>query len=363
MNGSVQHDTNGTTDNSMKNLILTIREWIVYLFPKWYLILVFGILGAGVGFWNAKSKKSIYTATTTFVLENAGATQSSPYAGIAASLGVNLGGSQGGGIFVGENILELYRSRSMITKVLLSIDTFGGKPQMLIDRYIEFNKLDEYWNKSPLLKNIKFTPTNTYEQPALQLLHDSIIGNIVKDIGTNQLDIGKIDRKLSVIYIKVNSPDELFAKSFNRYLVKTVNAFYLYTKTKKSIENVAILQKKTDSIYGIIKGSVSQAAAVADATPNQNPTRMAQRLVPIQNAQSRVEVNSGILGQLVQNLELSKIALQKETPLIQIVDEPILPLDKESASKLVSLIIGGLLGGLLIVLFLIVRRLLKIILQ
>lgn len=350
-------------NNSLKELIFTIRDWVKYLLSKWYIILLFGLIGAALGFSYALSKKTVYTATTSFVLETGGRSGGlGAYAGIASSLGIDLGGA-GGGLFEGENILELYRSRYMISNTLLSESVFEGKQQLLIERYIDFNKLRDRWNKLPDLKTIKFNATGQYSTTRQQLLHDSILGYIVKDINKNYLNVAKRDKKLNIIYVTVKSQDELFAKNFNQRLVANVNQFYLDTKTKKSLANIAILQAKTDSVRGIMSGAINRAAVVADATPNQNLTRMAQRVAPMQNARVTAEINQDVLGVLLQNLELSKISLQKETPLIQIVDEPVLPLDKEGFSKLKTLIVGGFLGSFLIVLILFIRRFFKNILS
>ncbi|MCH5686520.1 hypothetical protein LWM68_21030 [Niabella sp. W65] len=205
------------------------------------------------------------------------------YAGIASSLGIDLGGA-GGGLFDGDNIIELYKSRNMISQALLTEADFGGNRQLLIDRYIEFNKLRDSWTKSnPELKMIHFRSDNIYTNPKLQLLHDSIMGQIVKGISDASLKVEKRDKKLNIIYVVVQSGDELFAKALNESLVQKVNRFYLDTKTTRNLENVAILQAKTDSVRGIMTGAINRAAAVADATPNQNPTRMAQRVAPMQN--------------------------------------------------------------------------------
>ena len=58
-------------------------------------------------------------------------------------------------------------------------------------------------------------------------------------------------------------------------------------------------------------------------------------------------------------LELSKVTLRKETPLIQVIDRPILPLEKDKVSKLKSLILGGFLAGFLTVLYLVFSSLYK----
>jgi len=346
----MQENTNINTSytvnesNSLKDLILSIRDWIHYFLSKKYIIILFGLLGGGLGFTYAWLKKPVYTATTSFVLEtggNKGALAS--YAGIASAFGIDLGGG-GGGLFEGENILELYKSRNMITKALLSEGVFGNKKQLLIDRYIEFNNLRKSWDKNPRLKNIQFRPDNLYQSDAEQLLHDSIIGRIVKNIETRNLKVEKKDKKLNVIYVTVSSPDELFAKAFNERLVQNVNQFYLETKSRKNLENVQILQAKVDSVRSVLSGSIVRAASTADATPNQNPTRLAQRIVPMQNSRVNAEISQGVLSSLLQNLELSKITLSKETPLIQIVDRPILPLESKKIGKILAIVVGGFLG-------------------
>ena len=56
---------------------------------------------------------------------------------------------------------------------------------------------------------------------------------------------------------------------------------------------------------------------------------------------------------------MAKITLRKETPLIQIIDSPIFPLEKTKVSKLKFLIIGGILASFLIILYLIFSQMYK----
>ena len=277
---------------SLKEIILKLREWYLHLLSKWVIILIAGLLGGLLGLLYANSKKPIYTAACTFVLEEGGASGGmSQYAGIASMVGIDLGGG-GGGIFQGDNIIELYKSRTMIEKTLLSEVEINGKKQLLIDRYIEFNKLRKAWDKQAGLRDIQFKPQ------AGQLFtrtQDSVTSVIVADINKNYLNVAKPDKKLSIIKVEVKAKDETFAKYFNDEIVKNVNDFYVQTKTKKSLDNVAILQQKTDSVRAVMNGAVYTAVAVSDATPNLNPTRQVQRVVPMQRAQISVETNKAIL--------------------------------------------------------------------
>ncbi|SMC75778.1 GumC domain-containing protein [Pedobacter africanus] len=343
-------------DISLKELLLKVGEWWRYLLSKWIIVVGFGIIGGALGFLYAYMKKPNYVATTTFVLEDdKGGGGLGSLAGLASMAGVDLG-TRGGGIFQGDNILELYRSRNMIEKTLLS---YWKGNELLIERYITVNKLKENWAKRPELMKLQFVldslELNKPDVEGLRL-RDSIIGDVVENIRRNYLFVSKPDKKLSIIRVDVKSKDELFAKSFNDILVKNVNEFYIQTKTKKSLENVIILQKKTDSVRNVMNGAIYSAVAVNDATPNLNPTRQIQRVAPAQKAQFSAETNKAVLSELVKNLEMSKISLLKETPLIQVVDQPIFPLTQEKLGKAKGLVIGGILFGGLMVFFLILRK-------
>ncbi len=337
---------------SLKEVVLKFKELFYYLLSKWKLIVLAALFGGILGFLYAYFKKTIYTAECTFVLEEQGSGGGlGQYAGIASMVGIDLGGGGNNGIFQGDNIIELYKSRSMITKTLLSSGDFNGKKELLIDRYIEFNKFRDKWADRSDLKNISFNiPEEKYT-----IKHDSIIGDIVKDIDKNYLTVTKPDKKLSIISVQVKSKDELFAKQFTDKIVENVNDFYVQTKTKKSFENLQILQKQADSVRRVLNYSIGGAAAAVDANPNANPALQILR-VPSQRRQVDVQASSAIYGEVVKNLEIARISLRKETPLIQIVDKPILPLDKVKVGKIKGAFIGLFIGGFLSVFFLLGKK-------
>lgn len=343
-------------DIALKEFVIKIQDWFKYLLSRWYVFLIASIVGLIIGFFYARSKEPIYTATTTFVLETGdqggGMAQ---YAGMAALVGIDLGG-KGDGIFQGDNLLELYKSRKMIEAALL-IPSKSDSSRFLIDSYLQLTKAKDLWKeKSPALLKIDF---KVQPDPLMKRSRDSIIQRAVIDINKNNLVVSKLDKKLSIIKVDVNSPDEVFSKEFNEAIVDQVNTFYIKTKIKKSLDNIDILQHKTDSVRAVMNGSISVSAEIVDATPNLNPTRQAQRLIPTQRSQFSAETNRAILGQLVQNLEMSKMGLMKEAPLIQVVDNPIYPLQKNVLSKFIGGIIGGILFAIIAFIGLIFTKLFK----
>lgn len=337
---------------SLKEVILKLQEWYRYLLSKWKTILIAGIIGGLLGLTYAWLKKPVYTAECTFVLQEEGPGGGlGQYSGLASMVGIDIGGGGGNGIFTGDNIIELYKSRSMIQKTLLTPADFNGKKELLINRFIAFNKLRKDWEKKARLKNISFNIPETQ----FTLQHDSILGELVKDIRNNYLTVEKPDKKLSIISVKVNAKDELFAKAFTDKIVENVNDFYIQTKTKKSAANLAILQKQADSVRRVLNASIGGIASSVDANPNANMALQVLR-VPSQKKQVDVQANSAMYAEIVKNLEIAKISLRKEMPLIQVVDRPVLPLEKDRLGKAKGLILGGIIAGFLIVMFLLVKR-------
>ena len=339
---------------SVKDLFLLGGKYYRFLFSKWKLITLLSLLGGFLGMAYAHWRKPVYTATTTFVLESAeNPGNFGQYAGIASMIGLDM--NPGGGIFQGNNILELYRSRTMIEKTLLSTVPFRGKPILLIDRYVAFNGLREEWAEQKHLRDVEFSANWAQLPEAKMRLQDSLLGDIVGDINKKYLNVFKLDKN-SIIRVDVNAEDEFFAKTFNDMIVANVNDFYVQTKTRKSMVNVKILQTKADSIQQTMNSQIYSAAAVADATPNLNPTRQLLRNVPIQRSQYSAETNRAILGELVKNLELSKMSLLRETPLIQVIDYPKFPLYRSMPGKLTSFIKGMIVFGFFTVMILFVRK-------
>ena len=144
---------------SLKELILKLGEWWRYLWSRWLVILIVGLLGGALGLVMAILKKPTYTAELSFVLEDEkGGGGLAAYAGIASQFGISLGGAGGGGLFEGDNIIEFLKSRAMIEKTLLSTAAFQGKEDLLVNRYVAFNELRAAWEEDDRLRDIRFRP-------------------------------------------------------------------------------------------------------------------------------------------------------------------------------------------------------------
>lgn len=341
---------------SLKELFIKAQSWFSYILSKWIIILLFGAIGGLAGLGYSFVQKPVYTASLTFALEDQqqGGGLSSAI-GLASQFGFDIGGS-GGGIFAGANLIELFKSRSMVEQTLLKPVAAQGSEISFAEMYIQLAKWREKWSTDQKLASIQFLPNSDRKQ--FSRAQDSILGVIYQMISLNNLAVGQKDKKLDIIIIVMKSENENFAKYFTEALAKEVSDFYILTKSKKSRINMEILERQTDSIRRELNGAITGVAIANDNTFGLNPALNVRR-APSARRQVDVQANTAILTELVKQTELAKVSVRKETPLIQIIDRPILPLPKERLGKLKAIIIGGLLLGLSAVLFIVGRRAIK----
>jgi hypothetical protein len=353
-NKNQDNNLNIADEISIKALILRVILWKNHLISKWITISVIAIICGLCGFIYSYIRKPIYKAELSFALQDASSGGGLGGAlGLASQFGFDVGGPVGDE-FSGDNLLQLMRSRSMVEKTLLTSLTINGKQQTLAEYYIDFNGLRDNWEQET--KDIHFLPGADRSKFALK--QDSLLGIFHRDIIKENLLVDKIDKKLSIISLQFKSKDQIFSKLFAEVLVKVVSDFYVDTKTKKEVKNVAILQRQADSVRNVLNNAISGVALSVDAAPNANPFMQSLR-VPSQRRQVDVQANTAILNELVKNLEISKMSLLQETPLIQIIDKPILPLEKDRVGKFKGLVIGGVIGVFLAVFLLSVSRVYK----
>ncbi|MFV8372664.1 Wzz/FepE/Etk N-terminal domain-containing protein [Flavobacterium sp. LB2P6] len=340
---------------SLKELLDKAKEWYSYLLSQWKIIVLAGVIGAALGLAYSFSKKPIYTATLSFVLEGE-QSGGGGLGSLVSSFGLDLGSSGGGGMFAGSNLTELFKSRSMVEQTLLTPVTSNGRIISLAEMYIQNQGWRDNWDNNPKFKAIQFLP-NT-KRKYFTRAHDSIIGVMYNNLSNGGLVVGQKDKKVAIITIDVISPDELFSKFFCEALAKEVSDFYIDAKSKKARINMAILEKQTDSIRSELNGAITGVAVANDITFNLNPALNVRR-APSARRQVDVQANTTILTELVKQTELAKVTLRKETPLIQIIDKPILPLKKQNFGKSKGILLGGFLAGFLAVVFLLFKKNLK----
>lgn len=309
------------------------------------------IIGALAGAFAAWYKSPTYTARLTFVVDDSkslgGGGGLSALAGLAGVDLNSLGGASG--VLAGDNVEELIKSRKLMQQTLL---TAYDSSQTLADRYAAAYKLDKKWLKySPDGKVVRF-PLNGVNANRLQ---DSLLHEMVELILDNDFGITKTDKKLSFFEVNTTMKDEKLAQLFCRRMIDQSTDFFISTKTQRLRNNVSRLQHIADSV-GLLLNHKTYASAAADGNIiDLNPAYSAAN-ADIEVKQRDKTLLSSVYTETVKNLEASKTMLAQETPTVQIVDEPDLPLKKNRFKYSIAIPAGVLITELLFCTYLLLKR-------
>jgi uncharacterized protein involved in exopolysaccharide biosynthesis len=306
---------------TLKELIVKIKTFLTFFSSKKKLILFFLLIGSLLGYIYSSKKVDLYVAELTFTIES----DKPMYLGgsLASILGFDLGGANESGVYSSSNIIELFKSRKIIEKVLLTTTPF--KPTTFAENYCENHEI-----------KINNSVPSFFKKETLSRRQDSILNFIYNDIKKNYLKIEELNSKSSIIKLEMKSRNENFAKHFIETLVKVVSTDYNELKTKKSRLNMIALQNQVDSVRLVLTNKLNSIGTLENSKMNT----------------IEIEINSKLLLELVKQSELEKFAVRKDTPFIEVIDNPKAPLKLEHINNFKHLILGGALG-LMISIFLI----------
>jgi hypothetical protein len=349
-------ETSNSNEITIAEVIGSVGKGIQYITSQWGKLLLAGVIGLGIGIATAFIVPASYTAQTHFLVEEGKGGGGGGIAALAGQFGFDLGSLSGSsGLLSGDNVLIYLKSKSLIRETLLTPYDSAGTIS-LADRYVEIYDLKDGWEKDAgSATKLNFAVASSVPYSRLQ---DSLLHILTDKIIKKELSVEKPDKKASFVLVGAEMRDELLSKYFCERLVKKATERYVKAKTERQAINVARLQKRADSIGSLLNTRTYTSAAVQDQLIDINPG--------LKSPMARAEVSgrdkmmlATIYGEVIKNLEISKVALSQETPTIQIIDHPDLPLKKNKLSKLISGGLGGLIAVLLTTIYLLIRNFLK----
>jgi len=336
---------------SIKKVIQDRISDVAYIFQFKKALALVLIIGGLAGALTAWLWTPTYTARLTFVVDDA---KSSGSAGglsaLAGQFGFNLDGLGGAsGVLAGDNVEQLIKSHKLIKATLL---TAYDSTHTLADRYAAVNKLDKKWLKySPDGKITRF-PLNGKNNTRLQ---DSLLHEMTTLILSGEFGIDKTDKKLGFFEVNATMKDEMLAQLFCIRMIKQSTDFFISTKTKRLRNNVDRLQQRADSIGAILNHKTYDLSTANQTLLDINPAyTKANANVDIKERDKIVL--STVFSETVKNLESSKTMLAQETPTVQIVDEPELPLKKNKLKYSIAILSGLLISSILFSFYILITR-------
>ncbi len=335
---------------TLKELILKIQGFFHEALNNWKLIIfiaiLFGVIFGSIKLLNDKE----YIAKSIFLI-NSGS-QSGGISSILQSFGF---GVSGGGIGPVGAITDLFRSKDLVSKTLLTKVKIDNEEDFIANHYIRIYELHEDWNEEedyPEIHNFLFSTSNIDEfsigsHRALNILH--------KVITEEQIGVG-LDDLTGIVNFTFTSKSEELSVEFNKTMYQIVNEYFTEFSVGPSIEAYEYAAERVDSISKALSSAEYQAAKFTDS--EKGLFRKVDEL-PKKRAQRDAQILSIMLGEALKNYELAKFQSVNNQPTFRMMQSPVYPLDPEPRGLLTSIIIGGFLGGFLSTFYVIGRKIIR----
>lgn len=280
---------------------------------RWYIFIVL-LLGFGGGAVWGLMHPPKFKAEVMIAVED---DDSSGWQNLLQQFGIDMGGNNPGGIFKGESLVQLFKTRGQIERTLLrEVEIIEGeKPEVLANAVFRNSKL----SKKAVFEGITFTSDRSSFTP----LHDSLLMLLHEEVRDEMLQVVKPENKLSIILLSITGRDKNLARALAVTAVNNTAEFYVETLSKKARLNLDVLRREADSVNSVLNGNLGSSAYYSDV--NINPGR-ASLGVSQNRSLIDLQVSVALYGEIIKNLKLAEIGLRKETPLIQLVDMPSFPL-------------------------------------
>lgn len=301
-------------NSSLNELIVTTRLFINYLVKKWWLLVIFILIGVTLGIIFYYRQKPKYQAISTFILEEK-SSGGSGLSGLASQFGFNIAGLSGGSIFSGDNILNILKSKKVVEEVLLTkAEDSSSNGITLADKYLDFTGLRNSWKKKPLVAQISFSNSGQ-----LSPLQDSVLNIIYEGIIKNNLSAERTSKQGTIIQVQVTTSDRAFARLMTERLVDEASKLYLDLRVGTAERNIEQLQRRSDSLLLLLNNKSFSAAATQQLDVNPG---IKTAIVPMEIATRDKTVLSTLYAEVTKNLEASKMLLSQQTPVIELLDRP-----------------------------------------
>jgi len=326
--------------NAFFKIIWKEKVWVVLI------TLVFALGGV----YSALTAREEFSTEGTILPEFQSKTGGlSQFAGLASLAGVDLSSMSGGLGGVEAIRPDLYPT--VVGSTPFFLELFNCKvvtrkrEQMTFsqfyDKYVLDDDIDEEYAK------LTYPLNNDYLAVTYQTEKN------VKDL--RKRITSSIDKKTGVITFTVKMPDPIVAALVTKFSMEYVKQYVTNYRTEKSKRDLNFLAERLDAAKGKYYSNQTKKAQYSD----QNQLSM----IKVQSAdlqreriESEYKLSSSFYNSLLQKYEEAKLKVQQETPVLKVLEPPVVPNKRSEPKRAIIVLIATFLGGIFGIIFGLIRK-------
>ena len=351
-------------ENTYRPDELTLREFVqmgnIYfqvIKKRWLFIVGFMILSTAASFLYFKSKPTLYKARLSFMLNEDEGNQMGSLSSVLGDLGLPIMNQR---INIAK-VLELSLSRKIIQEAIFQRIESSTGSELIANRLLEVYELKDKWtNEDYDFSNFSFNHVNLdsfnrMENVALKRLAVMAAGTPANR--GNALIETDYGQNTTIMSFVTRSEDELISYHLTNAVFDATSRFYIEKSREKQQNTFDVLDAKRDSLRKTYNQREYRYADLADKSSGLFSMKGD---VKIERARAEMIQMGAALTKLEENIALVEFGLENSTPVLQVIDAPILPLEEEKTGSTKSLLIGLILGFVVSVSLIILSAFLKL---
>lgn len=361
---------------SLKDIVFLVKDYFREVIRYKYIPLLVMIPFAIYFIWDAKTTPLMFSGNLTFMINEDEAEDIGGLSGLLGTLGIKAPGT-GGSEHNLEKVLQLFRSRRIVENTLFQkvkiegkldyignhiLDIYGGINELTED-YESFNGLIKKrgWvdfvreNDNFRLKSDSIQGFGKLENIVLNdLLYDRVTGN--PELGISPMIGSAIDENSGIMNLSASTLSEELTIIFLEKLYDQLSDYYINKTVEKQLKVYGILQAKNDSILQVLALADYALADFEDSNRNLTTIKGEIKRTRLRRDAKIMEI---MYGESIKQLEMAEFSLKRKTPYVQLIDWPKRPINPKGKSLLMGLIYSIILGMILGITYIIVRKIFR----
>jgi uncharacterized protein involved in exopolysaccharide biosynthesis len=194
---------------------------------------------------------------------------------------------------------------------------------------------------------IKFPTSNQYI--AISYQTENNLKDLRKRIST------VYDKKTGLITVTVKLPDPVVATLITDYGMNFLTNYITNYRTEKSKRDLNFLAERLDAAKGKYFNNQAKKAQYSD---QYQLSMMKLQTADLQREriESEYKISSSFYNTLLQKYEEAKLKVQQETPVIKVLEPPVVPNKRSEPKRAVVVLLATFLGGIFGIIFGLIRK-------
>jgi len=269
------------------------------------------------------------------------------FAGLASLAGIDVSSAAGGG----SDAIRPDLYPDVLKSTPFFLDLFKIKVKTKDNKEMTFSQFYDTFVLDNDIKQentkIKFPTSNQYITVSYQTEKN------LKDLRERISAV--IDKKSGLITVTVKLPDPVVATIITDYGMNFLTNYITNYRTEKAKRDLNFLAGRLDAAKGKYYTNQAQKAQYSD---QYQLSMMKLQAADLQREriESEYKISSTFYNTLLQKYEEAKLKLQQETPVIKVLEPPVVPNKRSEPKRAIIVILNAFLGGILGVILGLIRK-------